>query len=340
MPHPPCRRRRPLPLLLAPLVLLLAACTSTAASHRPSVSSGASLRPSASTAPSAPTSTSPPTPGATAAKPSASSTPGPVSAAVPCRGTAPPVYQHVVVIVMENRGLGQVQGSTSAPYLNGLAARCGVATDYSGVAHPSLPNYIALTSGGIQGIHDDSGPAAHPLTVPSIFSLLGTGWRSLEESMPVPCDHASGGEYATKHNPAVYYTAVAAECRAQDVPMDDAAPDISARYTFITPNLCNDGHDCSTATADRWLSVEVPRILDTPQYRSGTTVVFITWDESDTGASLVPTYVVAPSVPPGTRVSTPLDHYSLLRTTEELLGLTPLLGAAATAPSMRAAFHL
>lgn len=263
------------------------------------------------------------------------------SSADPCLGSAPPTaYQHVVVIVMENRGLDQVQGSSQAPYVNRLGRECGSATDYSGVAHPSLPNYIAMTSGSTQGVTDDSGPSSHRLAAQSIFGLLGTGWRSLEESMPASCDHSSGGEYAAKHNPAVYFTAIAGACATQDVPMDDAAPDVSARFTFVTPNLCDDGHDCSTATADRWLSREVPPILDSPQYRSGTTAVFITWDEDDSGGSQVPLYVVAPSVPPGTQATGAFDHYSLLRTCEELLGLTPLLGHAATAPSMRAAFHL
>lgn len=264
-----------------------------------------------------------------------------VSAADPCQGAAPPAgYQHVVVILMENRGLTQVLGSPLAPYVNHLGGQCGVALHYAGVAHPSLPNYIALTSGGTQGVADDNGPSSHPLAAASIFSLLGTGWRSLQESMPSPCDHSSGGKYATKHNPAVYYTNVAAQCATQDVPMDVARSDISARYTFITPNLCNDGHDCSTATADRWLSVEVPLILNSAEYRSGSTALFITWDENDAGGSLVPMYVIAPSVPPGARVGAPLNHYSFLRTSEELLGLTPLLGAAATAPSMRGPFHL
>lgn len=241
---------------------------------------------------------------------------------------------------MENRGFDQIDGSSSAPYVNGLGHRCGLATRYSGVAHPSLPNYIALTSGTTHGVSDDAGPSSHPLPGPSLFSLLGPGWRSLQESMPSPCDHSSGGRYATKHNPAVYYTGIASQCPAQDVPMDDAAPDVSARFTLITPNLCNDGHDCSTSVADRWLSVEVPRILDSAQYRSGTAALFITWDENDSGGSLVATYVVAPSVPAGSRIAAPFSHYSLLRTTEEMLGLTPLLGQAATAASMRPPFNL
>ncbi len=241
---------------------------------------------------------------------------------------------------MENRALGDVVGSRDAPYLASLAAACGLATRYSGVAHPSLPNYIAMTSGSIHGITDDGSPASHPVGGPSIFSLLGSDWRGLDESMPRPCDTASGGEYAAKHNPAVYYTAIAATCPARDTALVDTAPDLSAAYTFVTPNLCNDGHDCSTATADAWLGREVPLVLGSAQYRSGGTVVFITWDENDSGGTLVPMYVLAPSVVPGTRVSVALDHYSLLRTCEELLGLSPLLGRAASATSMTGPFHL
>ncbi|MGH9055556.1 MAG: alkaline phosphatase family protein [Acidimicrobiales bacterium] len=290
---------------------------------------------------SAPTTTAAP-PGTTApvTTPAAPAGPTQPSAAHPCLGAPPPAtYQHVVWIVMENRALDEVAGSGEAPFLANLATRCGLATNYSGVAHPSLPNYIALTSGSTQGISDDAGPSSHRIAGPSLFSLLGPGWRSLEESMPTNCDRSSAGEYATRHNPAVYYTALATACGGQDVPLG-SVPDVSARFTFITPNLCDDMHDCSTATGDRWLSGEVPKILDSPQYRGGATALFITWDENDAGGSLVPTYVVAPSVRPGTRSGGAYDHYSLLRTTEEMLGLTPLLGSAASAPDMRRGFHL
>lgn len=262
------------------------------------------------------------------------------AAAGPCRGAPPPPgYSHVVWIIMENRGLADIDGSRSAPYINSLGRQCGLATDYSGVAHPSLPNYIALTSGSTQGVSDDSGPSSHPLGAASIFSLLPGGWRSLEESMPSDCDHSGHGDYAPKHNPAVYYTDLAAACPAADVALGPV-PDIGARFTLVTPNLCHDMHDCSTATGDRWLSAEVPQILGSAEYRSGSTALFITWDENDSGGSRVATYVIAPSVVPGTRSAARFDHYSLLRTTEEMLGLSPLLGQAATAASMAPAFHL
>ncbi|MHB1534936.1 MAG: alkaline phosphatase family protein [Acidimicrobiales bacterium] len=289
------------------------------------------------TAPATAPSTSAPT---TTPAPPATVTGAP-SAARPCGLGLPPAsgYHHVVWIVMENRAYNEVVGSRSAPYLAHLAQGCGLATDYSGVAHPSLPNYIALTSGSIQGIHDDADPAYHHVGAPSIFSLLGNGWRALDESMPTPCDRTSAGEYAAKHNPAVYYTDLGASCAALDQPLG-ATPDVSARFTFVTPNLCHDMHDCSTAAGDAWLSRVVPQVLDSPQYRAGHTVVFITWDENDAGGTRVPTYVIAPSVAPGTQVATPLDHYSLLRSTENLLGLHPLLGAAATARGLRSAFGL
>lgn len=240
---------------------------------------------------------------------------------------------------MENRGYQEVIGSPAAPYINRLAASCGLATNYYAVAHPSLPNYLALTSGSTQGVSDDSGPYAHPVSSPSVFSLLGGGWTSLEEGMPVNCDLQSGGEYAVKHNPAAYYTGVRGACTQQDVPLA-TAPDLSAAFTFITPNLCHDMHDCSTSAGDSWLATEVPLLLRTPQYLSGRTAIFITWDESDGSTQQVPALVIAPTVPGGSRVGTRFTHYSLLRTIEELLGLTPLLGGAASAPSMVAGFNL
>jgi hypothetical protein len=267
----------------------------------------------------------------------------------PCgRTAAPAAWQHVVWIVFENKSYDQIVGSANAPYLNRIAGECGLAADYHAVAHPSLPNYIAMTSGSTQGITDDGPPSVYPLTAPSIFSQLGTGgWRSLEESMPAPCASGSSGLYAVRHNPAAYYVPPALDCLAQDVPLTDP-PDISAPFTFVTPNLCHDMHSspCASTTADEvaagdtWLASFLPGVFATPEYRSGSTAVFITWDEDDfTSVQRVPTIVVAPSVAPGTEAATTFDHYGLLRTTEDMLGLDHL-GGAATATSMKEAFGL
>jgi hypothetical protein len=271
--------------------------------------------------------------------------PTPLSAtpatAGPCgtAASAPTTYDHVVWILMENHSYSQIIGSPSAPYINKIARQCGLATNYFAISHPSLPNYIALTSGSTQGITDDLPPAAHPLNVPSIFSQLDPGnWRSLEESMPVNCDRVDSGEYAVRHNPATYYTNLR-DCSTLDVPLG-STPDVSAKFTFVTPSLIDDMHDGTVEQGDQWLSTFLPMVLSSLEYQAGKTAVFITWDEDDgTSGNHVATIVIAPSVKPCTRVTTHFSHYSMLRTTEEQLGLG-LLGNAAMATSMRATFGL
>jgi len=261
-------------------------------------------------------------------------------AARPCSGARrpPATFKHVVWIVMENRSYSEVIGSSGAPYINELAHECGLAANFSAESHPSLPNYVAMTSGSTQGIGDDGDPSQHRLAVPSIFSVLGGGWRALAESMPSNCDLNGRGEYAPRHNPAVYYTNIRGRCAHRDTPLA-ARPDLSARFTFITPNLCHDMHDCSTSAGDTWLAGFVPKILRSHTYRAGSTVVFITWDEGS-GDNHIATLVLSRYTRPGTVSSKPFNHYSLLRTTEALLGIHAKLGAAATARDMRGAFHL
>lgn len=272
----------------------------------------------------------------------ASATPTASSASRCGTASAPPAeYRHVVWIVMENESYGEIVGSPSAPYVNQLARDCGVASNFFAETHPSLPNYIAMTSGSPQGITDDDGPSSHPLDVPSIFSQLGSGgWRSLQESMPSNCYLSDSGSYAVRHNPAAYYTNIRSDCSTDDVPLG-ATPDISARFTFVTPNLCNDMHDCTVQTGDSWLSTFLPKLFASNEYKAGGTAIFITWDEDDSSASnQIATVVASPSTLPGTVSSTRFTHYSLLRTTEEMLGLSTFLGNADGATSMRGAFKL
>jgi phosphatidylinositol-3-phosphatase len=253
------------------------------------------------------------------------------------RRSAP--LRRVVWIVMENQAYSGVIGSRKAPYLNALAASCGLATRFTAEAHPSLPNYIAMTSGSTHRIDDDDGPGAHRLPGASIFSQLGTRWRALDESMPRPCARSDAGRYAVRHNPAVYYTAVRGRCAAQDLPLRGIRG-ATAPFAFVTPNLCHDMHSCPVRDGDRWLAGWLPRLLRTAAYRSGSMVVFITWDEDDGAARQhIPTLVVSRHTRRGARSATAFDHYSLLATTEEILGLSKL-GAAARAASMRGAFGL
>ena len=266
----------------------------------------------------------------------------------PCgRGAPPTRWKHVLWIWMENESYQSIIGSPSAPYITGLADACGLATNYHAVSHPSLPNYLAATSGDVWGVADDAPPSAHPIAHASIFSQVaaaGMRWRSYEESMPVNCDLSSSGEYAVKHNPAAYYTGIRADCRKWDVPFTDLARELRRNalpsFSFVTPNLCDDMHDCSVASGDSWLRHWMPAILGSRAYRSGSAVIVITFDEGTGSTNQVATVVVAPSTIPGTTSSLPFDHYSLLKTTEQLLGIHTYLGHARRALTMRGPFHL
>ena len=269
---------------------------------------------------------------------SGASTPPKISASAPCGAVHSTTYTHVVWILLENQGYSVV-GSPNAPYFNELSNRCALATNYFAISHPSLPNYVALTSGSTQGIADDGEPSTHRLAVPSIFSELGSKWRTLAESMPGRCDHVTSGVYAARHNPAVYYTNIAPACQRNDVPLTTPL-NLSAEFTMIVPNVCHDMHSCPVADGDSWLKRFVSLIVQSPQYQSRSLVLFITFDENDLDASnQVPTLVISPSTPRGLRVGAKFTHYSLLRTTENLLHLAPLAGAK-RAPSMVSPFHL
>ncbi len=260
-----------------------------------------------------------------------------ISPSSPCGATVASSPSHVVWIMLENEGYSVI-GSPQAPYLNSMAKSCGLATNDDATSHPSLPNYIALTSGSAQGISDDAEPSSHPLNVPSIFSQLKSNWRAYAESMPSACDRVTSGTYAARHNPAVYYTNLPS-CRHNDVALTKPL-NLSAAFTMITPNICSDMHNCPVSSGDAWLKKFVPQILASPQYRTGSLALFITFDENtQSSTNQIPTIVVAPSVPRGLHVGTHFTHYSLLKTTETLLHL-PYLGGARSASSMIQPFHL
>ena len=293
------------------------------------------------------------------------------AAPVPCGTTvlSSTSYTHVIWIWMENHSFSSVIGSAQAPYLNGLAAECGIATNYHNISHPSLPNYVGATSGlplsSLSAFASDCNPSRKcSTTAPSIFGQ-GESWRAYEESMPVNCDRHNAGEYAVRHDPPPYFSNLR-YCKPRravkrgpklsyDVPFTQLATDLAGNtlpaFSFVTPNLIDDMHDGTVADGDSWLSANLPTIFNSTEYQSGSTAVFVTWDEGEGGTSndcasnttdpgcQVATIVASPSTPPGTSSSTLFNHYSLLQTTEELLAL-PLLGQAASANSMLAAFNL
>jgi phosphatidylinositol-3-phosphatase len=290
---------------------------------------------------------------------------GPSAARALARGicgtvTSPPAYRHVIWIWLENHSYSQVIGDPArAPFLARLARQCGVATNYHNLTHPSLPNYVGATSGlplaKLGRFDADCDPVPGCTTAAASIFGQGESWRAYEESMPSGCFRSDAGEYAVRHNPPPYFTGLAG-CGRQDVPYPRLRADLRdgtlPAFSFVTPNLIDDMHDGTVSDGDAWLAANLPVILDSAEYRDRTTVVFITWDEGAGGSAgetcaanhadsscRVAALVISPSTPAGTRSAAPFSHYSLLATTEELLGL-PFLGEAAVSPTMTRAFRL
>jgi hypothetical protein len=269
----------------------------------------------------------------------------PTNSATPPPRTAPavPAFPHVFVIVMENHEYGSVIGNSGAPYINSLATNYGLATNYYGASHPSLPNYLALTAGSTFGIASDCTTCYVSATnIADQVELSGRTWKAYMEDMPTPCYMgAAAGNYAMKHNPFMYYKDIRdnpARCAAHVVPFTQFGTDISSgqvpNFVWITPNLCNDMHDCGVAAGDAWLRGIVPTISESVAFRSGG-VLFITWDEGsssagccgDTWGGHVATLVISQRAISGFRSGTAQNHYGLLRTIEDAFHLGHL-GAA------------
>jgi hypothetical protein len=325
----------PSPASASPASASPASASPAFASPAPSVEPSSSVAADAS--PSAPTTDVPsaaptpvaPSPPAASRNPTATDTPSPTPLASSATGL--PAFRHVYLIIMENKEYGSIVGSSSAPYINGLIARYGLASRYDAVAHPSEPNYIALFSGSTQGVTDDG---VHDLRAANLADQLeahGRSWQVFAQNVPLGCftgtvahGGADGsGTYARKHEPAISFTSIAsspARCgRITDLSHFDPA---AADFELIVPNMCNDMHDCSVATGDAFLAKFVPRITGSPAFADS--VLFITWDEGTTdagGGGHVPLLVVSPLVAPGTVSAVSHDHYSLLRTIEDAWGL-------------------
>lgn len=256
------------------------------------------------------------------------SAPGPKASGAPASISArpTPATRHVFVIVLENTSY---QRALRQPYIASLAQQYALATNYHSVANPSLPNYLAMTSGSTWGIRDDGYHRLPPGGIGQQLTDAGISWKAYMEGFTGDC-FTSPYPYSLKHNPFAYYGDA---CPANVVPMTDLAADLNGdtpRLSWITPGLCNDGHDCGVRAADRWLAQVVPQITTSPAWRRDG-VLFITWDESSAGDGRVALLVVASSL--RGQITTPLDHFSLSATISDRLGV-PRLGRAQQAASL------
>jgi phosphatidylinositol-3-phosphatase len=220
-----------------------------------------------------------------------------------------PTVDKVVVVVFENKEYPEVIGSGQAPTFAALAERYALLTDYRGVAHPSLPNYLALVSGSTQGVTSDCtscGVSARNLA--DTLERAGKTWKTYAEGLPAPgFTGSSAGRYAKKHDPLVYFEDVAArpERLRRIVPLTQFGRDLGAHalpdFSLVVPDLCHDMHDCPVSTGDAWLRAFLGPLLRSRELARG--VVYVVFDEGTGdagGGGRVPALVLGPLGPRST----------------------------------------
>jgi hypothetical protein len=284
----------------------------------------------------------------------------------PTAGTAP---AHLVILMEENKGYWGTVGNSSMPYWNSLwsegkahsANVLDMPFDYA-VSHPSLPNYLALTSGGVQGTAGSDTVTAGSIHAESLWdelSAAGISYALYQEGMPSPCypkysynDTTTDGQYVLRHNPGPVYAPVytSSECLA-DQPLSALNPSSLPTVSFITPNVCDDFHgipstspdpfqNCVkgstalTVRSDQWLSTMVPKLT------AAGADVLITWDEGSgtagpggtTGGGRLASMWVGPDVTAGVN-DTQFNDYGILATVQRLYGVGCLLDSCTATPA-------
>jgi phosphatidylinositol-3-phosphatase len=261
-------------------------------------------------------------------------------------------FDHVFIVMEENNDYTSVTNS-SMPYLTGLAAHYGLATQYYANTHPSIGNYLMLTSGQIITNDDNYSSTINVDNVVRELVAAGKTWKAYAEGLPSVGFVTLGYDdntYASRHNPVVYYTDVHDNAtQAQNVvPFTQFATDLGSgafpSFSFIVPNLCNDAHDCSLQTADGWLQTNIDPLIKSAFFQQHNCLLIITFDESSgdntNGGGRV--YWVAVSGTKsklGHQSTTVYQHQSTLRLMLHGLGVTVFPGAAASAPDMDEFFN-
>ena len=267
---------------------------------------------------------------------SPSKTPTPVVSATQTPTPRPSgSIQHVFIVVMENHGYTQVWNTSSSPYITSLGNAYARATNYHATGHPSLPNYLEMYGGSNYGITTDCNPSSSchstARNLADNLDAKGLTWKGYMESMPSPCYLTTSGSYAPKHNPFVYFDDIrtnTTRCTSHVVPFTALSGDLASaattpNFAFISPNLCNDMHDCSVSTGDTWLKNHLPAILNSPACTVQTCLLALTWDEDDgnQGNHVLTIFAGSGAKTGGATSAASYTHYSLLRTVENIFGL-------------------
>lgn len=320
--------------LLSLTILIVTACTPAPAATLP-VATPTAQGPTATAMPAdTATPTQSPAPIATL---TASLSPTPASGI--------PDFAHIVILIFENREYGEVIDNPDMPTYNRLADGGTLLTQYYAVTHPSLPNYLALIGGETFGVNTDCNRCyVDAPSLPDLIEASGRTWKTYQENMTEPCLIGDAYLYAQKHNPFVYFDPIRtdeARCKSHVVPLTDLDADLASglsNYVFITPNLCNSGHDCDLKAVDTWLTGMADQLMPALEATREPYLLILTWDEGQGSHSCcglpalaggrVGTVLVSPQAKSGFEDDTPYTHYSLLKTISAAWGLDYLAHAA------------
>jgi hypothetical protein len=256
-----------------------------------------------------------------------------------------PTFSHVFLVVEENHSFTEVIGNSSMPYLNGLASKYALAKQYFANAHPSIPNYLMLTTGQMETLNDNfSGTIGDDNVVRELVSV-GKTWKTYQES--IPSAGYLGGDappYVRRHNPFSLLSDVQNNPAqaANIVPFTQFATDLAnnslPNFSFIVPDVNNDAHDGTLATADSWLQSNMAPLIASSTFQSGGLLVIL-FDEGELsdfnhGGGQVAAVIVSSNGKPNFQSQTLYQHQSTLRLVLEALGVKKFPGQAATAPEM------
>jgi phospholipase C len=265
-----------------------------------------------------------------------------------------PNFEHIVILIFENKEYGTIIGNKSLPNFNEYAKKYTLLDAHYAIRHPSLPNYLALIGGDTFGVKSDCTDCYVDATsLPDLIESSGRTWRTYQERMPSACYLGDAFKYAQKHNPFIYFTPVrenAERCKNSIVPFTQLESDLAAKtlpnFVFITPDLCNSSHDsgdCPPRIADTWLGTVVPKLQNYLESDGQPYLILLTWDEGQGDHSCcglpkkaggrVATVLISPQVKPGFQDKTPYTHYSILKTISAAWHL-PYLGHAADAENV------
>lgn len=270
--------------------------------------------------------------------------PSPIPTAAP--QSLVPNFEHVAIIMFENKEFGSVIGNPQMPTFNRLAGEYTLLTQYYGIQHPSLPNYIAFIGGDTFGINENCDDCfIDQPSLPDLIEASGRTWKTYQEDMPEPCYVGSTHLYAQKHNPFVYFDPIrlnAERCQRSVVPLTALQTDIETsslpNFLFIKPNICNDSHDCDLDVSDAWLTNLLNTLIPALDATGESYFIAMLFEEGqgdhtccglpEPGGGRVPVVLYSPLVKNGFEDSTPYTHYSLLKTISEAWGLQYLGHAA------------